>query len=135
MSDPYTIRPLDRSTWAAFARLVEDNNGVYGCWCTSFHPEGHGQLKHPQLNRRRKLEGKGHRRAGVAAAALNGALGLIASLGGGRVEGYPEPAGAVPASFMYNGALSTYEDAGFARQRKIGKHRWVVSLDVAPRSG
>lgn len=60
--------------------------------------------------------GKGHRRQGVAAAALSGALDLIATLGGGRVEGYPEPAGAVPAGFMFNGALSTYEQAGFMRQ-------------------
>ena len=33
--------------------------------------------------------GKGHRRQGVAAAALAGALDLIAGLGGGIVEGYP----------------------------------------------
>ena len=36
----YTIRPLDASTWAAFAELVERNNGVYGgCWCMAYHPE------------------------------------------------------------------------------------------------
>lgn len=35
---PYTIRPLDASTWGAFAELVERNNGVYGgCWCVAFH--------------------------------------------------------------------------------------------------
>lgn len=34
--------------------------------------------------------GKGHRRQGVATAALAGALDLIAGLGGGTVEGYPE---------------------------------------------
>jgi hypothetical protein len=26
--------------------------------------------------------------------------------------------------------LSTFEQAGFRKDRKIGKHRWVVSLDV-----
>jgi len=37
----YTIRPLDASTWDAFAELVERNNGVFGgCWCVGFHPEG-----------------------------------------------------------------------------------------------
>jgi hypothetical protein len=76
--------------------------------------------------------GKGHRRQGVATAALTGALDLIAGLGGGRVEGYPEPAGAVPAGFLFNGALSTYEAAGFERDRMIGKHRWVVSRRVDP---
>jgi hypothetical protein len=36
---PYTVRPLDTSTWEAFAELVERNNGVFGgCWCLGFHP-------------------------------------------------------------------------------------------------
>jgi hypothetical protein len=36
----YTIRPLDASTWAAFAELVERNNGIFGgCWCIGYHPE------------------------------------------------------------------------------------------------
>jgi hypothetical protein len=65
--------------------------------------------------------GKGHRRQGVAAAALAGALDLIACLGGGMVEGYPEDAGSVPAGFLFNGALSTYEKLGFARDRKIDR--------------
>jgi GNAT superfamily N-acetyltransferase len=75
--------------------------------------------------------GKGHRRRGVATAALAGALDLIARLGGGTVEGYPEDAGTVPAGFLFNGALSTYERLGFTRDRKIGKHRWVVTKVVA----
>jgi GNAT superfamily N-acetyltransferase len=76
--------------------------------------------------------GKGHRRQGVATAALAGALDLIAGLGGGTVEGYPEDAGSVPAGFLFNGALSTYERLGFARDRRIGKHRWVVARVVQP---
>jgi ribosomal protein S18 acetylase RimI-like enzyme len=36
----YETRPLDASTWDAFAELVERNNGVYGgCWCIGFHTE------------------------------------------------------------------------------------------------
>lgn len=36
----YTIRPLDASTWAAFAELAERNNGIFGgCWCIGFHGE------------------------------------------------------------------------------------------------
>src|SRR5215831_2158794 len=76
--------------------------------------------------------GKGHRRQGVATAALQGALQLIAALGGGRVEGYPENADSVPAGFLFNGALSTYEQLGFVRDRRIGKHRWVVTKVVDP---
>ena len=34
----YAIAPLNAATWAAFARLVEKHNGVWGgCWCTWFH--------------------------------------------------------------------------------------------------
>jgi GNAT superfamily N-acetyltransferase len=76
--------------------------------------------------------GKGHRRQGVATAALEGALELIGALGGGRVEGYPEDAASVPAGFLFNGALSTYETLGFVRDRKIGKHRWVVTKTIRP---
>ncbi|MEO6714906.1 MAG: hypothetical protein ABIM89_15970 [Mycobacteriales bacterium] len=33
-----SVRALDADTWAAFARLVEANNGVWGgCWCMAFH--------------------------------------------------------------------------------------------------
>src|SRR5580765_2183615 len=36
----FETRPLDASTWDAFAELVERNNGVYGgCWCIGFHLE------------------------------------------------------------------------------------------------
>ncbi|WP_030441761.1 hypothetical protein [Actinoplanes subtropicus] len=77
--------------------------------------------------------GKGHRRQGVVTAGLAGALELIAGLGGGTVEGYPEAADAVAAGFLYHGALSTYEKLGFVRDRRIGKHRWVVTRVVEPR--
>ena len=70
----------------------------------------------------------------MATAALTGVLDLIAGLGGGTVEGYPEDAGSVPAGFLFNGALSTYEKLGFTRDRKIGKHRWVVAKIVEPRT-
>lgn len=189
----YTVRALDHSTWAAFAALVERNNGIFGgCWCMAFHPEqswtdvaqervaqkraakeqrvregsAHAALvfdgeecvgwcqfgapeEVPRIKSRAAYEkgrttspdwriaccyvGKGRRRQGVATAALAGALDLIAGLGGGTVEGYPEPAESVPAGFLYNGALSTYEKLGFTRDRKIGKHRWVVTMVVEPR--
>jgi hypothetical protein len=58
----------------------------------------------------------------------------MAGLGGGTVEGYPEDAGSVPAGFLYMGARSTFEKLGFARDRKIGKHRWVMTKTVEPRA-
>ncbi len=37
----FSVKPLDATTWEAFARLVERHNGVWGgCWCMEFHPEG-----------------------------------------------------------------------------------------------
>src|ERR1700741_4370575 len=37
----FTTKPLDPTTWPAFAALVERHNGVWsGCWCMSFHAEG-----------------------------------------------------------------------------------------------
>ena len=33
-----TVQSLSETTWPAFARLVEANNGVWGgCWCMAFH--------------------------------------------------------------------------------------------------
>lgn len=78
------------------------------------------------------FSGKGYRGKGVASAALNGAIEQIKALGGGRIEGYPEDIEGRKASpaFLFNGALSTFERFGFQRSRKIGKHKWVVTLTV-----
>ena len=40
MAEPtYAVKALDQSTWAAFAALVAQNNGIFGgCWCMGFHP-------------------------------------------------------------------------------------------------
>jgi GNAT superfamily N-acetyltransferase len=114
-------------------------------WCQFGQPEEvpriknraayeEGQTSRPDWRIACCYVGRGHRRQGVAGAALAGALGLIGSLGGGRVEGYPEDAESVPAGFLFNGALSTYDRLGFVRERKIGKHRWVVTKVVAPSS-
>jgi GNAT superfamily N-acetyltransferase len=61
----FGVRPLDETTWADFARLVEKHNGVWGgCWCMAFHPEGVGRSKTPQQNRSEKecrvREGRAH---------------------------------------------------------------------------
>jgi len=131
-------RKLERvRAGTARAALVFDGDACVG-WCQFGGP---GEL--PRIKSRAAYEkgvttlpdwrigccyvGKGHRRQRVATAALAGAIDLIATLGGGTVEGYPEGADSVPAGFLFNGALSTYERFGFVRNRKIGKHRWVVT--------
>src|SRR5207342_3764879 len=63
-----TIKPLDKSTWAAFAALVERNNGIFGgCWCMAFHPEGGDRAAQGERNRERKHD---RVRSGTAHAAL-----------------------------------------------------------------
>ncbi|MEL6678872.1 MAG: GNAT family N-acetyltransferase, partial [Pseudomonadota bacterium] len=78
------------------------------------------------------FSGKGHRGGGVASAALTGAIAQITALGGGRVEAYPEDIEGRKASpaFLFNGALHMFDRMGFDRTRKIGKHKWVVTLTV-----
>ncbi|MCU1527763.1 MAG: GCN5-related N-acetyltransferase [Frondihabitans sp.] len=78
--------------------------------------------------------GKGHRRRGVADAALGGALAEIAALGGGTVEGYPEETDdrKVSGSFLHTGPMAAFERHGFTRTRAVAPHRWVVTRTVEP---
>jgi GNAT superfamily N-acetyltransferase len=78
--------------------------------------------------------GAGHRRRGVADAALGGALAEIARLGGGTVEGYPEETDArtLSGSFLHTGPMAAFENHGFTRTRPISPHRWVVTKLVHP---
>jgi GNAT superfamily N-acetyltransferase len=75
---------------------------------------------------------KRHRRAGLAALALRGALDLIARAGGGLVEGYPQdtPGRKVNPSFLYNATRHTYEEAGFTYDRPKGKNHCVMAMTV-----
>ena len=126
----------------AHAALVFDGDDCLG-WCQFGSPAELPRIKSraayekgagepPDWRIACNFVGKGNRRKGVATAALAGALELIAGLGGGTVEGYPEHAGSVPAGFLFNGAVSTYERLGFVRDRQIGKHRWVMVRRVEP---
>ena len=68
-SDParpaYRIRPLDASTWDAFAELVERNNGIYGgCWCIAFHTAYQRGVSDPRTLKEELV------RAGEAHAAM-----------------------------------------------------------------
>ena len=136
-------RKLERvRAGTAHAALVYAGDECLG-WCQFGTPEELPRIKSRAVYERGRAAlptwrigccfvGKGHRRGGVATAALAGALDLIAALGGGTVEGYPEDAASVPAGFLYNGALSTYEKLGFTRDRLVGKHRWVMTKVVEP---
>src|SRR6516162_8586562 len=59
----YTTRRLDTSTWAAFAELVERNNGIFGgCWCMGYHPEpSRTSAAHNRAAKERRIqEGRAH---------------------------------------------------------------------------
>lgn len=78
---------------------------------------------------------KACRKRGVAAAALRGALDLIAEAGGGTVEGYPHdvPAGKkMSSTFLYNLTRSAYEAAGFEYERPKGKGNCVMKATIPP---
>jgi GNAT superfamily N-acetyltransferase len=126
----------------AHAALVYDGDRCVG-WCQFGSPDELPRIKH----RRAYLAGadglpdwritcffvdREHRRGGVAAAALAGALEEIARLGGGTVESYPEVIGdrKVSASFLHNGSAEMFEQQGFERTRRLGKHHWVVTKVV-----
>ena len=86
----------------AHAALVFDGDDCVG-WCQFGAPKEVPRIKNRAAYEKDQTTspdwriaccyvGKGHRRQGVATAALAGALDLIAGLGGGTVKGYPEDA-------------------------------------------
>jgi GNAT superfamily N-acetyltransferase len=126
----------------AHAALVYDGLACVG-WCQFGAPDELPRIKH----RRAYHDGlvdlpgwritcffvdKGYRGKGVASAALDGALGAIARLGGGVVESYPEAVEgrSVSGSFLHNGTVSMFERQGFQRIRRLGKNHWVVAKVV-----
>ena len=129
----------------AHAALVFDGDLAVG-WCQ------YGTLEElPSIHHRKEYEAglvtvpqyrltcifvdKAYRKRGVAAAALQGALDLIADAGGGVVEGYPHdlPEGKkMSSSFLYNLTRSAYEQVGFTYQRSKGKGNCVMTIAVPP---
>src|SRR5256884_4254841 len=113
----------------AHTALVFDGDDCVG-WCQFGAPDEVPKIKNraayekslttlPDWRIACNFVGKGHRRQGVATAALAGALDLIACLAGGKVEGFPEAPGPGPAGFLFNGARSTSENLGFVHDRQI----------------
>ena len=127
----------------AHAALVFDGETCVG-WCQFGPTDELPRIKHQRAYRDGLTSlpdwritcffvDKAYRRKGVAAAALEGALEQIDRLGGGTVESYPEDAEgrSVSSSFLHNGTVAMFEQQGFARDRRIGKDRWVVAKTLA----
>ncbi|WP_433306638.1 GNAT family N-acetyltransferase [Actinoplanes sp. CA-030573] len=75
---------------------------------------------------------KKHRRRGLLAVALGGALELIARDGGGTVEGYPHDNDGKKVSVLYSGTRALFERAGFTYVRPKGTKNCVMRTDVNP---
>ena len=127
----------------AHAALVFEGDDCVG-WCQFGAPDEVPKMKNraayeqnlttlPDWRIACDFVGKGHRRRGVATAALAGALELIADLGGGKVEAIrrtrvrflPLPLQRRPFDLR---------EAGIRPRPQIGKHRCVVTRFVEPTS-
>lgn len=128
----------------AHAALVFDGDTAVG-WCEFGPPQ-----ELPGIFHRTQVEVDGapmpdyrltcffvdrrRRRDGVATAALDGALELIAAAGGGLVETYPQDTVGtkVAASFHYNATRAMFERAGFAYVRPKSKNHCIMRKVVQP---
>lgn len=127
------------------AALVLDQDSVAQGWCQWGSPEELPNIKHKRIYLAEQspvpdwritcfyVDPK-HRGQGVARAALGGALAQIASAGGGLVEAIPEVTAGREAQgrFLYSATVELFDDFGFARQRQVGKHAWIVTKTVEP---
>ena len=136
------LKELLVRTGRAHAALVLDGNICIG-WCQYGSP---AELPHQKSAKeyRKSLVSlpdwritcffvdRARRHQGVANRALSGALEQVAALGGGRVEAYPETVTGrkTSGSFLFNGTVEMFEKAGFARDRRIATHRWVMVRDM-----
>ena len=129
----------------AHAALVIDEDGSAQGWCQYGSP---GEL--PGIKHRREYDkdrppppdwritclfvDKRHRGQGIARAALAGALGQIAHLGGGLVEAISEVTAGRGAQgrFLFSATVELFEENGFTRVRQVGKHAWIVSKVIQP---
>jgi GNAT superfamily N-acetyltransferase len=122
----------------AHAALVFDGDVAVG-WCQFGTPEElpcifhrkeyeAGLVSWPDYRLTCIFVDRNHRREGVAAVALDGALNLIARSGGGVVEAYPQDTAGkkIPSSFLYDGTRSMFEKAGFDYERPKGKNHCVM---------
>ncbi|MGH3412343.1 MAG: GNAT family N-acetyltransferase [Marmoricola sp.] len=125
--------------------LVYDGDECVG-WCQYGAPAELPTIKNARTYQRELTDlpdwrigciftGRGHRRSGVARAAVTGALAAIRDAGGGIVEAYPEQVdGREPqrGSYFHTGPENLFEDLGFECDRRIAKWRWVMRRRVGP---
>ena len=131
----------------AHAALVLDEEGRCQAWAQYGTPIELAGIKHRRAYDKEPppppdwrltcvyLDAK-HRGHGLARVAIEGALELIGSAGGGLVEAISETTAgrAAQGRFLFTGTVELLEDLGFVRGRQVGKHAWILSKTVAPPS-
>ena len=119
--------------------LVYESNRCVG-WCQYGSPAELPTINNPKAYLKDLTElpdwrigciftGKGHRRSGVARAAVAAVLDAISDAGGGLVEAYPEQVearGPQRGAYFHTGPENLFEEFGFKRERRIAKWRWVM---------
>lgn len=129
----------------AHAALVFDEQGRAQGWCQYGDPDELVRIKHrrayeqeppprPDWRIQCFFVDRRHRGQGIARAALEGALEQICVLGGGRVEAISEVTTGRQASgrFLFSATVELFEQYGFNRGRRLGKHAYLVSRFVEP---
>ncbi len=125
------------------AALVYDGADLVG-WCQFGPPaelparmRGYGKLDTalPDWRITCFVVDRARRKEGVAKAALDGALRIIASKGGGTVDGYPIDTRGKPysSSFLWSGTQSMFTELGFRPLGQFGSSKWVVRKQVRSR--
>src|SRR5438093_8183996 len=125
------------------AALVYDGADVVG-WCQFGPPlelpgrlSGYGKLDlaPPDWRITCLFVDRDRRRAGVARAALKGALRFIASKGGGTVDGYPIDTKGKPysSSFLWGATESMFAEFGFHLLGNLGSTKRVMRKMVRGR--
>jgi GNAT superfamily N-acetyltransferase len=127
----------------AHAALVFDEHGLTQGWCQYGSTDElvlrhrREYLKDPPPAARWRITcifvDKRHRGQGIARAGLQGALAQIAGAGGGLVEAISETTTGRQAQgrFLFSATVELFEQLGFSRVRRVGKHAWIVSREVA----
>ncbi len=118
------------------AALVYNESDVVG-WCQFGPPlelpgrmSGYGKLDlaPPDWRITCFFVDRDHRREGVSKVALQGALRMIASEGGGTVDGYPIDTRGKPysSSFLWGGTHSMFTEFGFHPLGALGASKWIM---------
>ena len=129
----------------AHAALVFDDEGRAQGWCQYGDPQELVRLKHrrayeqeppprPDWRIQCFYVDPRHRGQGIARVALQGALERIAQRGGGLVEAISEVTTGrqAPGRFLFSASVELFEQHGFTRGRKVGKHAYIVSHHLPP---